>query len=154
MPNPSFQPNFGPDPSSQPSFGLNPGYQIRSPISRARFANCSDHVSSPGLKKISNSILLVNTLSLATLVSITILKPHFCHPHFRHWTIQLINSPWQCVYSFYSDPCEQTRRRLEYFRRSLIDLLLLSTLGVLPASISSFSDCLPISHCLILQEMP
>ena len=89
-----------------------------------------------------------------TLVSITILKPHFCHPYFRHWTIQLINSPCQCIYSFYSDPCEHTRIRLEYFRRSLIDLLLLSTLGVLPASISSFCDCLPISHCLILQEMP
>ena len=104
VPNPSFQPNFGPDPSSQPVFGLNPSYQIRSPISRAQvlrteaFNNVTALIDAVWITFLhldwrKSLILLVNTLSLPTVVSITILKRHFCHPHFRHWTIQLINSP-------------------------------------------------------------
>ena len=67
-------------PRSQPNFGLNPSYQIWNPIFSARLrteGHCHNEV-----KELIDAvdwrqflILLVNTLSLPTLVSITILKP-------------------------------------------------------------------------------
>ena len=67
-------------PRSQPNFGLNPSYQIWNPIFSASLRtepHCHNEVkaliNAVDWRKIL--ILLVNTLSLPTLVSITILKP-------------------------------------------------------------------------------
>ena len=175
---PSSQPNFGPDPSSQPNFGLNPSYQIWNPIFSARLRtepHCHNEV-----KALINSvdwreflILLVNTLSLPTLVSITILKPilsssflpldrktrQFSLPIYLKLLQRPVQSTHAHALSNLDGPCLTSysyqshivsffeKRRFSFIRGNLLLFFLSNSLCLLFGCFTKLLAMLPVQEC-------